>query len=164
MFATEVWVRLDLRNPLHRLVLKTLGGEGEESGGAAELSHGSLPTPPPVEAAPSLAQLAAGQHPAPVALSGQARKQQRLRAKVLATKVGQNFLLPVIRAMTPGEWYTLAEMAALRAGYSNRQAHSSLSVAGKIEQRFGEIFERQKPADGGPLKFRITEEMKSLLA
>lgn len=163
MPTSEVWFRLDLRNPLHQRVLQILGNEDEENGGAAELLQGSPHSPSPLSAAPSVPQVG-DQPPAPVTLSNLERKHQRLRSKVLSTKVGRNFLLPVISAMEPGRWYTLEEMAVLKAGYSKRQAHSSLGVAGKIEKRFGEIFERQQSEEGGPLKLRVTSEMKTLLS
>ena len=119
MSKLEMWVRLDLRNRRHRAALQLLTEE-EECGVAAELLQGSPPTPQPNHGNPNVARPDAGP-PAPIELSRLDRVRQRLRNKVLTTKVGQNFLLPVVAAMVPGQWYTLEQLSQMKPDYSKVQ-------------------------------------------
>ena len=147
----EVWAKLDTLNALHQRVLRLL----EEAGGeTVELGEVS-PSPQPAGTTGSV--------PPPVPAAILTPQHARLRGKVLKTKVGVNFLVPVIRQMTPGQAYTLRDLASL-AGVSMRKAHAFVCCAGRIEKRFGKIFEREDGDVGQPLVLKVTPDIKQAFA
>jgi hypothetical protein len=83
-----------------------------------------------------------------------------LLRRVLKTRAGRAFVLPLAQTMTPGQAYTANELGTLLGrGWTARRVGSKLTVLGRPESRFGvRIFER--PSEG---QYAITPAMKEAI-
>ncbi len=82
-----------------------------------------------------------------------------LVAKTLKRRVGQIFVLPLVRQMQPAHSYRASELAALLGdGWHARKVAAKLCVLGRLEKAGRRIFDR--PADG---LYSITPEMRDAI-
>lgn len=81
--------------------------------------------------------------------------------RVKRTKVGREFVDPLARAMTPGQSYSAAQLAALLGpGWTPRRVASKFNSLGKPESRYGGVRIFERPADG---QYALTEAMRNAL-